>query len=270
MTKPNPLKIACFSVAALDYFPQKKSYHAGGNSLNQTIRFKQMGYQSAFLGALGQDEAGDRIADLLTTKGVDTSHMHRLEGNTACNQLTIDEQGERHGVDGAWQGGVYEEFTLTQTDWDYLQGFDIWTTHANGANYQEAIKRKTSQQFMAVDFLHLDDYALLEQSLHAVDIAYFGGTEDMRDRLQAIAKKCKTLIVLTLGAKGSIGFCGDEVVEQAALPLKQVIDTTGCGDAFQAACTAHFYQHKNLRDALLAGAKLGREAASQVGGIPWS
>jgi hypothetical protein len=29
------MKVACFSVAAMDFFPQQNKYYAGGNSLNQ-------------------------------------------------------------------------------------------------------------------------------------------------------------------------------------------------------------------------------------------
>lgn len=58
------MKVACFSVAAIDFFPQQNAWYAGGNSLNQAVRFRQMGFHSAFIGALGTDEAGDRIANL--------------------------------------------------------------------------------------------------------------------------------------------------------------------------------------------------------------
>ena len=102
------MKAACFSVEALDFFPQKDQHFVGGNSLNQTLRFRQMGHTSAFVGAFGTDNAGDRIAALLQAGLVDVSHMHRVNGHTACNQLINDEKGERYGMDGAWQGGVYE------------------------------------------------------------------------------------------------------------------------------------------------------------------
>jgi sugar/nucleoside kinase (ribokinase family) len=56
---------------------------------------------------------------------------------------------------------------------------------------------------------------------------------------------------------------------QKALPIENVIDTTGCGDTFQAACTATYFKTKNIQAALLAGAELGKQAAMSYGGIPW-
>jgi fructoselysine 6-kinase len=263
------MKVACFSVAALDYFPQQGKYHAGGNSLNQAIRFRQMGHSSAFVGAVGTDEAGDRLAALLQAESVDVSHLRRIDGPTACNRIMNDETGERYGVEGAWAGGVYGRFKLDEADWDYLNRFEVWATHANCPSYLSALEQKTSAQFMAVDFLHLKDYELLQKSLRVVDIAYFGGTPEMADDLAGIAKANRGVIVLTLGARGSMAFEGDRVYSQKALATGKVVDTTGCGDAFQAAFTASYFAAKDIRASLLAGAELGHAAAMSFGGVPW-
>lgn len=263
------MKIACFSVAAMDYFPQQKQYYAGGNSLNQTIRFRGLGHQSAFIGSLGTDEAGDRIEELLRKASVDVSRLRRNEGATACNQLVDDERGERTGLDGAWHGGVYETFAMDDADWKYIEDFEIWATHANGLNYEQALVRKKPRNFLVVDFLHFDAYELLEQGLEKVDIAYFGGVMRQLDDLVAISKRFKGIIVLTLGADGSIAMRNGETFRQPALPLDKVIDTTGCGDAFQAGFSAEYYLTRDIRRALLAGAGLGREAAMNYGGVPW-
>lgn len=263
------MKVACFSVAALDYFPQQDKHYAGGNALNQAIRFRQMGHSSAFVGALGTDEAGDRLAALLQTESVDVSHLRRMDGHTACNRIMNDDAGERYGVEGAWAGGVYEQFELDETDWDYLKQFDVWSTHANGPNYLRALERKKRTQFMCVDFLHLKDYDLLQRSLRVVDIAYFGGTADMANDFAGIAKANRGIIVLTLGARGSMAFEGDRAYFQKALTTDKVVDATGCGDAFQAAFTASYVATKDIRAALLAGAELGHTAAMSFGGVSW-
>lgn len=263
------MKAACFSVAAMDFFSQQNKYYAGGNALNQAIRFAQMGHQSAFIGALGTDNAGDQITSLLQSQSVDISHLYRLDGITACNEIINDEYGERYGVAGAWKNGVYQQFVLNDADWSFISAFDVWTTHANGPNYFTALKRKSHHQLMSVDFLHLKDYELLQKSLEVIDIAYFGGTADMADSLAQIAKMNHGIIVLTLGRNGSIAFKGDNTYTQAALPVDNIVDTTGCGDAFQAGFTAAYYHTKDIQAALLAGAKLGQQAAMHFGGIPW-
>lgn len=263
------MRVACFSVAAIDFFSQQNAWFAGGNSLNQAVRFRQMGYHSAFVGALGTDEAGDRIAKLLGNEQIDISCLQRIEGFTARNQIINDSAGERFGVDGAWESGIYEAFRMAETDWAYLKNFDIWATHANCPFFQVTLERKT-KQLLSVDFLHLRDYDLLQKSLTVADIVFFGGTVDMIEDLAQMAQKTPgKIIVLTLGAGGSMAFSDSLTYTQEALPLEKVIDTTGCGDAFQAGFTASYYRNQDIPQALLAGAELGRKAAMSFGGIPW-
>ena len=267
--KHGNLKAACFSVAAMDYFPQRGERYAGGNALNQAVRFRDLGWNTAFLGSLGTDSAGDRIEDLLSRSGVDLSRMRRIPGETACNELINDEQGERFGVEGAWKNGVYPEYALSDEDWAYIADFPVWSTHANGNNYSEALKRKGPDNFLAVDYLHFDTYDELKAGLGIVDIAYFGGREEQLPELAELSRQSETLIVLTLGAGGSIALRRGDSFLQEALPLDPVVDTTGCGDAFQAGFTDSFFRNRNIPAALLAGAELGRIAASFPGGVPW-
>ncbi len=264
------MNVACFSVAAIDFFPQQNAWYAGGNSLNQAVRFRELSFQSAFIGALGTDDAGDRLVTLLANKQVDMTCLKRIDGFTARNKIINDAAGERFGVDGAWESGVYESFSMTDTDWTYLNNFDVWATHANCPFFNSTLARKTTQ-LLSVDFLHLRDYDLLQYSMTTADIVFFGGTVDMIGDLAQIAKKVpEKVIVLTLGAGGSMAFSDNKTYAQEALPLAKVIDTTGCGDAFQAGFTASYYKMRNIPDALLAGAELGRKAAMSFGGVPWN
>jgi len=61
----------------------------------------------------------------------------------------------------------------------------------------------------------------------------------------------------------------DRVYRQTAFSVEKVVDTTGCGDAFQAAFTFEYYKSRNVSAALLAGAELGRIATQSHGGVPW-
>ena len=92
----------------------------------------------------------------------------------------------------------------------------------------------------------------------------------MEDDLVRVARtNPRGIIVLTLGSDGSIAFVGNESYVQKALSIDSVVDTTGCGDAFQAGFTATYFETKDIRASLLAGARLGRAAALHFGGTPW-
>jgi fructoselysine 6-kinase len=229
-----------------------------------------LGYDCSFIGAVGSDIHSDNLIELMKSKSIDISHTYQLDGETASNELIVDEMGERFGKEGAWRDGVYGVFKLGDSDGKYRHDFDIWTTHASNPNYLYTLNNKTNSNFMSVDFLHFKDYELLTNSASIIDIAFFGGTHDMIDDLKKLARKLKCLIVLTLGADGSIAFSGSNIYEQNALPIEKVIDTTGCGDAFQAGFTSAYIKTKDIQKALLEGAKLGRINAMKYGGAQWN
>lgn len=263
------MRVACFSVAALDYFPQQKKYYAGGNSLNQAIWFKKLGFKSSFIGAIGTDDSGNLIEQLLNKNHVDVSHLYRVQGITANNQIINDKKGERFGVEGAWQNGVYDTFLLSEHDWAYIENFEIWSTHVNGRNFLESLRRKKTNNFLVVDFLHFNNYELLIEGFNTIDIAYFGGCSGQLNDLIKISKDFKGLIVLTLGSEGSIAIRSGETHFQPALPLERVIDTTGCGDAFQSGFTVNYFVSQDIKRSLQTGAKMGRIAAMNYGGVCW-
>jgi fructoselysine 6-kinase len=266
---PDFMKMAAFKVAAFDRFSTWKKCYPGGNAMNQSVRFKQMGWEASFVGALGTDREGELLFQALTAYGIDCSCAHKEAGKNASNILLTDEAGERFEAPDAWQGGVYETYRLSAADWAHLAKMELWVSHANHNDYLSALEKKAEGQFFAADFLHLKDMELLTHSLGALDIAFFGGTKDMEPELAKIARERRALIVLTLGAEGSVAFCGEKVFRQEALSLEKVADTTGCGDAFQAGFTNSFYRFKDVPRALLDGALLGKTAASSVGALPW-
>lgn len=262
------MKVACFTVACMDFFPQVKKCYAGGNSLNQAMHFCHMGHPTSFIGALGMDDAGNQIEKLLKSRNIDISHLYRVEGKTASNQIVNDNQGERFGIEGAWDGGVYEKFRMKDSDWNYLDAFDIWIINQTSPDFFQTLHRKKKHHFLSVDFLDLENREVLRESVHHIDISFIGGTVDMIDELANITSNgCKNLIVLTLGSKGSIAFQGKNIFRQKALPLDKVVDTTGCGDAFQAGFTASYFQNRDIQKALQAGAELGKKTACHYGGI---
>ncbi len=263
------VKAVCFSVAAMDYFPDRGEYFAGGNALNQAIQLKQQGFETTFIGAVGNDSAGDRISGLLKKASVDDSRLCRVEGNTASNQIVNDTSGERFSVEGGWKGGVYDEFRLSGADWDYIKQCDIVVTHANCPDFPALLRRGKTGQFVAVDFLHLEDYQLMRQSSEVVDVIFSGGHSGMVEELSLIANESSVLVVLTLGAQGSMAFVKNKVYCQNVLPIDNVIDTTGCGDAFQAAFSGEYFRTGEIGSALLKGARAGREVARKYGAAEW-
>ena len=73
-------------------------------------------------------------------------------------------------------------------------------------------------------------------------------------------------LVITQGAEGAVWTDGIETVSERAIPLDDVIDTTGAGDAFAAGFLSAWPGAPQA--ALAAGARLAARAVTQRGGRP--
>jgi len=266
------MKIACFSVAAIDYFPESGQYFAGGNALNQAIHLARLGHATAFFGAVGDDAAGRHILALLKKAGVHCGHCIPLPGATASNQIVNDATGERFGVEGAWKNGVYGNYRFDAITWQALEDYEVWSTNSFDPHFEQTLHCRqfsSKSHSLCVDYLHLPDPTVMETSLSRVDIAYAGGTVSMIPFMEKMALlHPHKVLVLTLGAEGSIAFQKHRRWEQPALPVEKVIDTTGCGDAFQAAFSATYLTTRSVVTALQAGARQGQQTTTHLGAQP--
>lgn len=98
---------------------------------------------------------------------------------------------------------------------------------------------------------------------------HFAGGNALNQAINFRALGWETAFLGALGAAGSIAIRNGETIAEPALPLEKVIDTTGCGDAFQAGFTAEYIESRDIRKALRKRAELGQTAAAHHGGVPW-
>ncbi|MFN7086688.1 MAG: carbohydrate kinase family protein [Burkholderiales bacterium] len=78
-----------------------------------------------------------------------------------------------------------------------------------------------------LEFVRLADYVTVND--------YEGRLLEERTgkKLEELAKLVKALVV-TLGARGSVIYCGGQQIEIPCVKAEEVVDPTGCGDAFRA------------------------------------
>jgi fructoselysine 6-kinase len=263
------MTIVAMTVCAVDSFIKTGKSFLGGNSLNCAAQAKASSPESAvsLIGAVGRDEEGKRVRAFLERSGVLTDRLYGLEGSTATNQLFNDEMGERFGVPGAWNGGVYETFRLSEDDWRFALGCDVIATHGNNPDFNELLKRKTGKALLAVDFLDVLNDVPMEGRLDGIGIALISAPEDLAGRYRALSEKCGALIVQTMGAAGSIAFHQGKTFRQKAIPVPKVVDTTGCGDSYLAAFTVNFAKTRDIASSMEMGAKAAAAVLGHFGGV---
>jgi sugar/nucleoside kinase (ribokinase family) len=96
-------------------------------------------------------------------------------------------------------------------------------------------------------------------------VGFVGGNPSFGAPLEALSQRTRCLLVLTAGAAGAYAFEGGRRLEMPALPLERLVDTNGCGDAFQGAFTAAWAEGASIVNALEAGSHRAAAVASAFG-----
>jgi sugar/nucleoside kinase (ribokinase family) len=260
------LSAAALTVCVMDEYPQKCIYKPGGNSLNFALGCRRYGWQKvSFIGAVGNDHEGEIIESLLKERGIIVKKLYKKEGHTARNKIYLSKAGERYSKPEDWQGGVYQDFRLTDEDWQYVFDHDLVATTFFDPNFYSLLGRRDGKNIMlCVDFLHSPDPGAIKSILEKVNLAFISCQKNEIEKYKALAKK--NLLIFLLGKEGSIAMKGGQEFYQEAVPADRVVDTTGCGDAFQSAFACKWYETHNIQEALLAGAESARYALARIGG----
>ena len=210
--------------------------HAGGMGVNAAVAAARMGGDVAFMGALGDDEAGALVRTALESSGVDTTNARVGQRTTTCLVL-VDRDGERaiisedDDLDIADVGRAIEALAKGGSGWLYLDGYRLpWAC---------ALLRSRPQNVsVVVDIDGLESSEALAEAAGAVDhiiaSAKHLGVLTGSDPQQTAADLTEmgATVVITQGGEGWQLFEADAPATGGnAFPVA-TIDTTGAGDAF--------------------------------------
>jgi len=245
---------------------------AGGTA----VVLARLGAEVTSYGAVGTDPLGDVLLALLEREGVGTSGLVRLpEHQTSASVLPVRPDGGRP----AWHCiGANGAFTLDHLDRDRLSGLDH--LHLGGPEFlggpaaAELLAWAREQGMTtSVDVLAPGDPDLLAwiaDALPHVDhllpndeqVRGFTGERDLAAGARALLAAGAGSVAVTRGAQGALVVDADGTREVAAYPIADadLVDTTGCGDAF----SAGFLRGLSLGHEPERAARLGCATAARV------
>jgi sugar/nucleoside kinase (ribokinase family) len=261
------LDIVALTCLSMDLYVDQGLEFVGGNALNVATQCRRSGVERvAVVGAVGADAYADPILDHLRAEGIDAGHVYRLDGATATHKLYLTD-GDRQDPPDAWQGGVYDVFCLSDADWDFVNTFDVAAIGAGDPNFEMAVARLSSHIKLVADFLDTRDFAHLEKYGDRIAVAVLSARREDVERARALSAKYPVLVLITLGAEGSVALWQGETYVQPAIPVADVVDTTGCGDALQGAFIVSWFQDFDIGKALYAGAEAAARTLAHFGGV---
>lgn len=262
------MKIIAMTVFCIDNFIGIEKSVVGGNSLNFAAQcVKSEAGEVSVLGAVGTDTAGIRILNFLENIGISTKHIYSTPDDSASNKIYITPDGERYFKADSWTGGAFERFIISENDWPFILSHDIIAIPATDPNLEETLDKAYGNCDVVLDFLDSRDYGYVIKELERVSVGFISGNEETLEALKPFAEKHVKPIVVTMGENGSAALYGNKVYRQKAVPVEKIIDTTGCGDAFQAAFTVSWFRNHDIKYALKCGAEAASKVLSFYGGV---
>jgi ribokinase len=256
--------------------------HPGGKGLNQAVAAARSGAATAFVGAVGADEAGSFLIETMTDAGLDVSLLRRVDEPTGTASIAVDAGGENAIVVAAGANS-----TMTRLSDAERAAIEQARVLAMQLEIPLSIVAEAARVGRAAGTVVLLNAApaqpLSDALLDAVDVLVVNELEAMivagRDDATGVdggvsigrrlAGRARTVVV-TLGERGArwLGAEGEDVVPA---PSADVVDTTGAGDAFAGVLAAGVSEGlawpQAVRRAVVAGA-IAVESAGAVPSIP--
>jgi sugar/nucleoside kinase (ribokinase family) len=248
---------------------------AGGTA----VTLAKLGASVRSVGAVGSDDAGRVLVGALERFGVDCSSLaRRTDVQTSSTILPIRPNGDRPALHVIGANG---SLTLDDVPWDAVEGADF--LHVGGPeflgpeNATEILRRAreagtvTTTDVLADGWPELLD--MLAPALPYVDYmfpneeqaaALTGVAGDVEGAARALLDRGAGCVVVTRGAAGVTIVDGSSVVDVPAFATN-VVDTTGCGDAFVAGFIRGLSLGRSAPDAAVVGCAAAAFVAGGLG-----
>jgi sugar/nucleoside kinase (ribokinase family) len=234
------------NVAFIDEIRLTVAGTAGGTVVDTA----KLGLKSLAVGAVGDDEKADFVLAALQKFGADVSAMQRLKGiPTSATILNVRPNGERPALHVR---GASDHFDVPPALYD--QVFDAPIVHLGGTGLLRKLDGEKSRILLAVakkrgrvvtfDLIaaNAETIAIVEPLLPFIDY-FMPSIEEARDMSgQTNPEDCAAFYldrgtqccVFTLGGDGAYYAHRDGARLHVPAYRIKVVDTTGCGDAFDA------------------------------------
>ncbi len=249
-------------------YPIREKY-VGGNATNVAVWLSRYGIETSLVGAIGTDEEGKKVLNVLKNERVDISHLKIIPGVTAYSDIKVKD-GERFIIKEEF--GVANSYQLSENDLNFIFEHNLIHITLNGNdginNYLNSINDK--ELIVSFDYSEGNKIDFVKETLSFADIIFLSKAhlriQEVEELGKKIVNKGPKIAVITMGERGSIAFTKDSIIRQSAVPVPKVIDTLGAGDAFIGAFLACILKNIPIKAALEEAALCASRVCQHFGG----
>jgi sugar/nucleoside kinase (ribokinase family) len=251
---------------------------AAGSAGGAALVLAKLGATARSAGAIGADPLGEMLVGLLERDGVDTSLLVRRDDvQTSASVLPIRPNGERPAFHVVGANGTYGP---DDAPWDDIAA--ATHLHLGGPEFmggeaaaQILSRAREAGAVTSADILAPGDPGLLEWIAPAFaqldyllpneeQVVGFTGEADVEAACRALVARGVGCVAATCGADGVV-LVDAEGTERVPAFQIEVVDTTGCGDAFSAGFLRGLSLGRSRREAAVLGCATAALVAQGLG-----
>ncbi|MEM8799743.1 MAG: adenosine kinase [Pseudomonadota bacterium] len=256
---------------------------SGGSAANTVAAIAELGARTAFVGRVADDQLGEVFAHDIGALGISYKTPPATSGAPTARCLilvTPDAQRTMNtflGASAELDAGDVSVDDVASAEITYVEGY-LWDAPGAKAACRRAMDAAKSAgrrvAFTLSDAFCVDRYRdeFLDLLNGPVDVVFANEaellslyqTEDFEAALASIQATGK-LAAVTQSEKGAIILHGEERHKVAAVPVDEVVDTTGAGDLFAAGFLWGLTREISLVGCARAGALCASEIISHMG-----
>lgn len=248
----------------------------GGDAANVATTFARLGGSVLMIGEIGNDVHGQVACQSLSASGVDVSRVMVAPDMPTGRVYAIVEEGRQRRL-LHWRGANML-LRLTEDDLSRLQESQVIyvadplaTTLQTIVRWYEEGRLSSCLAFDPGMATVVEGFDFVAPLLKYVTVLFMNEPEaltltkckKLEDAIRVLQKICE-VVVIKLGDKGAIAMQGQTLVKKPAYPV-EAVDSTGCGDAFNAAFLFRWLQTSNLEEALQWGNAAGAAVVRKLG-----
>ena len=261
-------------------------FHSGGSCANTVATAGRLGSRAIYRGQVGNDEHGQRYAELLTQAcGEHRLRVDQERATGKCLSLISAADGERTmltDLGAAVHLPDLERFRddLTQARVAHFTGYTLLDGPTLDVVYEAMGLAKSAQAMVSLDaadpfVVHTVPDRFRAALRENVDIAFLNeeegrvisGTEDAQEGVRKLAEECGlTYVCIKLGKRGSVVW-HDGAIHQIPVFSVDVVDTTGAGDAYAGGFLHGVTQGWTAERAGRLASAVAAQTVAQVGAV---
>lgn len=237
---------------------QSFNRYPGGKGANQALAARRCGADVTLIGAVGNDPEAQAALALLSSDGVDLTHVSVTEAPTGLALIAVDAEGENQIV---VIPGANHAITPENVD---TAGYEAVLCQLEIPLEAVTAAARTATGLFCVNAAPAHD--LPEEVLARSDVIIVNETE--RDALGDSLSDISALVVVTLGATGAKAYRNRRLVTECQPPPVDPVDTVGAGDAFCGALVTALAEGAGVERALSWAVTAGALATTRHGAQP--